>query len=191
MKTISQRIKECKRVCLMAVIMLLGGLSVCAQDYVALTANSRVRTRPTVKSPAVEGQWGEMVLQKGEVLRVVGESGEWYNVIISGYYNTKGYVMKKFCTAECAPLPAVLPKAEGEESVSVIMEVNGNYWLKHDYNESLPLLKGVLSGNMLIFPYTRKQLYGDDYVGENTTDIKASFVNIGGTVYAREYTRND
>lgn len=62
--------------CITVFIMFLGSVSVLSQDYVALNTNSRVRTSPTVKSDAVEGQWGYLVLSKGEVHRVIGESGD-------------------------------------------------------------------------------------------------------------------
>ena len=39
-----------------AFLMLIGSVPVLSQNYVALNTNSRVRTRPTVKSDAVEGQ---------------------------------------------------------------------------------------------------------------------------------------
>lgn len=172
-------------------VMLMGSVGVYAQDYIALATDSRVRTRPTVKSPAVEGEWGALVLSKGEVHRVIGKSGEWYHIVISGFHNTEGYVMKKYCVTEFGKLPDVLPEAEGESSVSVTKDGDGIWWLRYAYDESGWVVKGLWNGNMLLFPYTKKERFGNDYDGDDYVDVAASYVVIGGKVYAREYTRTD
>ena len=186
-----KRVINIKAMCVIALIMLIGNVAVYAQDYIALNTNSCVRTRPTVKSPAVEGQWGVMVFSKGEVMRVLGESGEWYHIVISGYGNTKGYVMKKFCTTDFGKLPDVLPEAEGEHAVSVTKDNGGSYWLKYTCDNDRQPVKGVWQGNMLVFSYTMKQMYGKDYMGDDYMDVAASYAVIDGKVYAKEYTRTD
>lgn len=177
--------------CITVFIMFLGSVSVLSQDYVALNTNSRVRTSPTVKSDAVEGQWGYLVLSKGEVHRVIGESGDWYHIVISGFNNTKGYVMKKFCISACGKLPDNLPAAEGEQTVSVTKGNDGIFWLKYQYDDSRTPVKGVWHNGILLFPYTMKQMFGADYGGDNYMDVAASYVVIDGKVYAKEYTRTD
>ena len=174
-----------------AFLMLIGSVPVLSQNYVALNTNSRVRTRPTVKSDAVEGQWGSLLLSKGEVHRVIGESGDWYHIVISGFNNTKGYVMKKFCMSACGKLPDVLPAAEGERTVTVTKDNDGTFWLKYQYDDGRVPVRGVWQNGILLFPYTMKQMFGADYAGNDYMDIAASYVVIDGKVYAKEYTRTD
>lgn len=177
--------------------VLLFLLSVCnvlafAGEYVVLNTNMYVRTKPTVKSNAVEGQWGNLLLSKGEVHRVIGESGEWYHIVISGFNNTQGYIMKKYCLSDGDQLPSSLPNPEGEETVIVSRDNDGVYWLKKDvYYNSKPLLKGVWQGNILVFPYTMKQYWGNDYQLEDYLELAASYVILNGQMYAIEYTRTD